>query len=299
MATKDRRTVLIGALLTTLFAGLQPIPAYASFWDDLWKTPHQQNVELEQEGEFEALTENESSPAWSGVGHYRNGDYAQAAEKFASSADSFATYNQATALTQAGQYDEAVKLFDQILTENPADEKAAHNRSIADQLAKLQQQQQQQDGDGQDGENQDGDKQDGDKQDGEQQESGQQNSDQQDSDGDTEQEQEGQSGSDQEQQQQQDQQTANEQQNEQSDSDREEEQQQSESGTSEEPTPTEETANENQQIQPSNEAMTENEQATEQWLRRIPDDPTGLLRRKLQRSHATDFPGVVDGASPW
>lgn len=294
MALKDHRSDLTGVLLATVIAGMQPIPAYASFWDDLWKTPYQQNLELEQQGDFEALTEIEDSPAWSGVGHYRAGDYAEAAEKFASSADSAGTYNRATALTQAGEYDEAIKLFDQILTENPDDEKAAHNRSIAEQLAQLQQQQQEQEGDGQEGDNQDGDKQDG-----QQQESGQQNSDQQDSDGDTEQEQDGQSGSDQQQQQQQEQQAANEEQSEQSESDRQEEQQQAENAGTEEPSPTEETADDTQQMQPLNEAMTENQQATEQWLRRIPDDPTGLLRRKLQRSHATDFPGVVDGASPW
>ena len=29
----------------------------------------------------------------------------------------------------------------------------------------------------------------------------------------------------------------------------------------------------------------EEQQAVEQWLRRIPDDPGGLLRRKLQLEH--------------
>ena len=37
----------------------------------------------------------------------------------------------------------------------------------------------------------------------------------------------------------------------------------------------------------------EEQQATEQWLRRIPDDPSGLLRRKFryqyqQRNYETD-----------
>ena len=42
---------------------------------------------------------------------------------------------------------------------------------------------------------------------------------------------------------------------------------------------------ESEQKQQSQQAMNEldeEQQATEQWLRRIPDDPSGLLRRKFQ-----------------
>jgi len=49
----------------------------------------------------------------------------------------------------------------------------------------------------------------------------------------------------------------------------------------------------------SNKQLTEQEQATEQWLRQIPDDPAGLLQRKLQNRHMTDYPEVRDSAKPW
>jgi len=40
--------------------------------------------------------------------------------------------------------------------------------------------------------------------------------------------------------------------------------------------------------------MTEREQATEQWLRQIPDDPDGLLRRKLLQNHRSEYPNVLE-----
>ena len=39
----------------------------------------------------------------------------------------------------------------------------------------------------------------------------------------------------------------------------------------------------------------EREQAVEQWLRRIPDDPAGLMRGKLLQSHRRDWPDVTEG----
>ena len=47
------------------------------------------------------------------------------------------------------------------------------------------------------------------------------------------------------------------------------------------------------------EPLTESEQATEQWLRRIPDDPAGLLRRKLEQSHRIEYPEVRNAQEPW
>ncbi len=45
--------------------------------------------------------------------------------------------------------------------------------------------------------------------------------------------------------------------------------------------------------------LSESEQATEQLLRRIPDDPAGLLRRRLQQSHRIEYPEARDGREAW
>ncbi len=46
-------------------------------------------------------------------------------------------------------------------------------------------------------------------------------------------------------------------------------------------------------------AETESRQAMEQWLRQIPDDPGGLLRRKLMLDHLTRKDRENDAANPW
>ena len=51
--------------------------------------------------------------------------------------------------------------------------------------------------------------------------------------------------------------------------------------------------------QESNLPLTEQQQATEQWLRQIPDDPAGLLRNKLLQSHQLEYPGVQSSEERW
>jgi len=45
--------------------------------------------------------------------------------------------------------------------------------------------------------------------------------------------------------------------------------------------------------------LTEREQAIEQRLRSIDDDPSGLLRRRLEWNHRNEYPEVRDGVQPW
>lgn len=50
---------------------------------------------------------------------------------------------------------------------------------------------------------------------------------------------------------------------------------------------------------PEGTPLSESEQAIEQWLRRIPDDPAGLLRRKLEQTHRAEYPDVREGPRAW
>ena len=103
---------------------------------------------------FKALTDNEDRD-WQGVGHYQLGDHAAAAERFADGESVGSQYNHATTLTQAGEYDKAIELFDEVLKQQPNHEKAEKNRDIARQLKELQQQQQQGSQDGESEQNND------------------------------------------------------------------------------------------------------------------------------------------------
>ena len=52
------------------------------------------------------------------------------------------------------------------------------------------------------------------------------------------------------------------------------------------------------EVNPMEASITEQEKATEQWLKRIPDDPGGLLRRKFLYQYK-QIPNQNDDNEPW
>jgi Ca-activated chloride channel homolog len=52
------------------------------------------------------------------------------------------------------------------------------------------------------------------------------------------------------------------------------------------------------EVNPTEASITEEEKATEQWLKRIPDDPGGLLRRKFYYQY-NQLPNQTDDKEPW
>ena len=223
----------------------------ADFWTDLWQTPDQQGasaLELDAPASAAALFED---PAWRATAHYRNQDFKAAAEDFAASGGIENHYNRGNALARAGDLNGALAAFDQVLSSDPEHEDAAFNKALIERL--LDQQSQEQDASDQD-------------ENGEQkpQEGGQgeeeQDASEQDPSQDAQNQQEGDTKDDP-----QDSEAAREQ--------PESDQSQEEAAETSE-----------QAVQEADEALDPEEaQALEQWLKRVPDDPGGLLRRKFEQ----------------
>ncbi len=251
----------------------------------LGESERQRQLRQLQNGQYDELTEQTGDSAWSATGLFRRGEFAEAATQFGLQERTPDLYNAATAMAHAGDYDQSLATFDELLATHPQHQDALHNRAIVEQLKKLQEQQQQQQQQG-DGEGQE------------------QNEDQQDptenSDGQQQADQNNQSGEQQSpEQQQQSGQQQNETKNAESQPIDESQLQQTEQEKQALQQAIEQAAEELQREEMMREPMTESEQATEQWLRQIPDDPAGLLRRKLQRSHASDYPSIGDSKEPW
>jgi len=231
-----RRGVFAGLILVVL-----PQPAHAGLWDDLWLRPDQQAHQALQEGEADAAVGLFDNPEWEAIARYRAEDYAGAADGFARQTNVDGYYNLGNALAFNGEYEAALKAYDEALEVQPDHADAIHNRDIVAQLLEQQRSEQQDNQEeGQEGSNSDpsSEPQDG----GEPQNSDQQNQQQGD-------------------QQQQPPQQQDQQQNEQAQSEPNEQQAESQEGDSN---------------------RDEKQDALEQWLRRVPDDPGGLLRRKFQ-----------------
>ncbi|MDR7089070.1 vWA domain-containing protein [Cellvibrio fibrivorans] len=310
-----RRGVLLCLFIVPLTA-LTPNKSYAFGWDDLWKNKNQQAYEKLQQEQAAEAAQQFDHPDWKASAQYRAGDYEEAAKNFAQSDDADAHYNRGNALAKASKLPDAIKAYDQALKLNPELEDAKINRKLVEELLKQQQQNQdQQDKDEQDQKDQDQQKQDqgnSDQQKDEQQQDQQQQdkNDQQKQQDQNNQQDQNQQQNQSDQQSQQDQQSSagqNEQQkqSEQEKSDQEQSQQEktdeekaaeAAQREQEEQQAAEEKMQQMQAGEPKDDGLTDEErQAMEQWLRRIPDDPGGLLRNKFNYEHYKRNQEILNG----
>ncbi|MDX1811900.1 MAG: tetratricopeptide repeat protein, partial [Gammaproteobacteria bacterium] len=283
----------LGVVLLSL--NFMPVnDAMAFEWADLWQRKDQQAQEALQQGDNKQAAELFENQDWKGTAYYRDGHYDKAAEYFSKSKSPEAKYNQANALAKQGELQQALDLYNEIISKQPDNQDAIFNRELikkAMQQQKQQDQNQQQNSDqnkdSQNQQQQQSDEQSGKNQQDQQQkqDSNQQNSEQQSQDGqqsDSEQKQAQQAG---QQQDDQDEQQKNAQQAEQDKKDNNDQQQKEEALQRQQESEKGDDAEKQAQQQESelNSEQRETQQATQQWLRRIPDDPGGLMREKFYR----------------
>ncbi|MCR9191403.1 MAG: tetratricopeptide repeat protein [Gammaproteobacteria bacterium] len=229
--------------------------AQAFTWRDLWVHRDHQAKAMLDAGQNDEAAKTFQRLDWRGTAAYRAKNYRQAAQDFARVSSVDGDYNAGNALANLSQYQQAIAAYDRALAQNPKHEDALFNRKVVQNLLKQQKQQQQQQG-----------KQ---KQDASQ--SKQSSKQQQPSSSDSEKE--------------------TNQKSEQTKSDS--------TPPSSKPTSPDTKPEQTKQDQedaksdPDDKGKTatppgkdgEQQQAKEQWLRLIPDDPGGLLREKFRRDH--------------
>lgn len=296
-------------------------PVQAVEWSNLWSSPEQRAAKQFEEQQFDTLIENAPDASWRGLGEFRKGEFEAAAKSFGEQREQAqnaglateaerAMYNQANSHVLQENYQEALSVFDELLESNPLHADAKHNRDIAQQLLEQQQQEQQQQESGEQGEQgEQGDEnqsESGDNQD--QQSEGEQQSENQNSEQDESQQQNQQSGEQQSDGNSQSKDGGDEESSEQASASEQEQAEQDAAAeaameaerqrAAQADAQPAENAEQSESPQPAT-PLTEREQANEQWLRQIPDDPAGLLQRKIQNRHMTDFPEVNNSDQPW
>lgn len=296
-----RRGWIVGIfLLVSVPLSLTPQQAQAFEWRDLWLRQDQKAQKDLEAGDKEAA-KRFSTPERRGAALYQQGEFAEAAEEFAQGKDAIAAYNRGNALTRNGEFDKAIAAYDEALRQRPDFAEAKDNREIARQLAELMKQQQDQQG-GDDNDS-DGDKdqqqgdQDGSQQNGERQKGDSSESAQNGSQGQEEEMSEEQARERAEQQQ------ANQQEGEEenpySQAAREQEEREQRTGELQAQDKEEGKPSDQQQavVEAQAEPMTEEQQMLEQWLRKVPDDPGGLMRNKFKYQYMQRRQSLRDGYS--
>lgn len=269
-------------IITVLFIGLI-LPGYApqaqaDWWDDAWQTADQQGKKAIEESDYAGAASKFDDPLWQGTALYKNQDYEGALEAFRQNNSPLALYNQGNTLAQLGKFEEAITAYEKVLAQQPEHEDAMANKAVLEQVKEQQEQEQKQQGEGQDDSQ---NPEEGEQQQSEDPSEGSQSEEQQPSEqadsesGESEQEQEPEQNKSEQQKQQ--------------DAEKEQEEQ-GQQQTSEDENAQEQEQQEAQQAQMGEpEELTDEEkeqmQRMQALLNRIPDDPSFLLKRKMQIEH--------------
>jgi Ca-activated chloride channel homolog len=265
-------------LAVLVFAMPWPVPAQALEWRDLWQTRDQQGRRALEQGNAGDAAAAFRDPEWRAVAQYRAGQYRQSAAAFSEGDSADSLYNLGNALAREGELEAAIDAYDRALALDADSADAQYNRGLVQKMLEQQQAQSGERGDEQspEGQNQEASGKSGNP-------SGEAGQEQPGGQAGNTAEQGGAPLSDEEM----------------SEADLEAMQEELTRAAQEaaKQDGTEEAAQDPAALAAARRAQ-EREQAMEQWLRRIPDDPGGLLRRKFRYQYQRQ--GVdQDGNSLW
>ncbi len=290
-----------GLLLVVLVILLPlPRPAQAFDWQGLWQTPDQQAQQALQAGNASQAAQLFKDREWKAAAEYRAGNYETAAKLLEDAPTTGSLYNRGNALARSGDYQAALDSYKQLLEIEPDNEDALHNKQIVEeQLKQQQKQEQQQEKEKEKEQKQDQQQQEQDqKQEEQQQGKGEQydqasQGSQQSADQDGEKQQGKPDGEDLKQTEHQQQENAAQSDDKAQQTDTEEQQEaQQQAEQDEEPQDARQLSDEEVDAE-------QKQQMTEQWLRKIPDDPGALLRRKFKYQYGQRERAQAKPDQPW
>ena len=269
-ALQFRKGLLSITLLLTL-----PFPntSQAFEWNDLWQNQNQQAQKDFSQENYQQAAEQFDNSQWKAAAQYKAGEYQQATETLQNEQSADGLYNMGNALAKAGNLPEALKAYEQSLQKEPNNEDAKYNKEQVEKALE-QQKKDQQNKDQQNKDNKDSEKEDS--------KENSENKDQQDSDQQSENSE--QSGEkDEAEQKESDSESAEQKKSEENTEPKESEKQEEGQQAKQEKEQEEKDAEQAEsQTVPKPSEYNESKQASEQWLKRIPDDPSGLLKRKFK-----------------
>lgn len=131
-----------GTLLWGLFTWAVVVtPGHAITWQDLWATRDQQAQKFWHAGDYSQAEHVFQRPDWRATAAYRAGHYQQAAQGYQSLQTADGYYNAGNAWAKMGQYQAAINAYDHALQIEPHHQDALFNRDIVKKLLEKQSQQ--------------------------------------------------------------------------------------------------------------------------------------------------------------
>lgn len=311
-------TIFITASLVGLVSLPQPVmalsmsEALSNTWVNLWKTKEQQASNALQNKQYDKASELAEDPFRRGSAHYKKGDYKKALEDFKKAEGAKARYNEGNTLARLEKFQEAIDAYDKALKLQPKMEDAEKNKALIQDLLKKKQKKESEKGENKE-----------DKKEGEPREEG---SGGEEGDGEKGEEGQGENGEGKEENnkgagkenaknknpknqfsdanKQLDKKPENSEDAKPKDGEDKSKQAAHKDNTpkgkaKQEKSSTQKKTKEKGTKAEAEELNDEEKMAAEQWLRRIPDDPGGLLRRKFERQYQQRRGQADNTENPW
>ncbi|MCY3769628.1 MAG: VWA domain-containing protein [Gammaproteobacteria bacterium] len=139
-AMSFRRGWVLAVLLVVL--PLSPPPAVAMDWDDLWLRADQQYARNLKNGDYDKIP-GHAPAGWLGAARYRRGDYPGALEAYSSieDKDALTYYNHGNALAKNHSLEESLEAYNAALDLDPDFEDARFNKALIETLLSNQEKQ--------------------------------------------------------------------------------------------------------------------------------------------------------------
>jgi len=134
------RRGLLSLLLAALLLPAAP-RAQAGWWQDLWQRPDQQGRALLEQHQPEQAAARFRDFRWRAAALYRAGKYREAAELWRRGGSAEDRYNLGNALARQGRLHEAVAAYDQALALDPGHRDARANKALLEKLLRHQRKQ--------------------------------------------------------------------------------------------------------------------------------------------------------------
>lgn len=126
-------------ILVLFFCFILPVNAFAGFF-----TNNNQDAEKAfNSGNYAVAAEKFNQPDWKASALYRQGKYAEAAKYYQTGKDVDALYNRGNALAKSGKIEDAIKIYEEVIKQNPEHKDAKFNLDYLKNQQNKQQSQQQ------------------------------------------------------------------------------------------------------------------------------------------------------------
>ncbi|MBT4836294.1 MAG: VWA domain-containing protein [Methylococcales bacterium] len=288
-----RKGVLFSLFIVSI--GFKPMPVYAINWDDLWLNKDQQGLQAFKSKEMEKATDLFNDPEWKAAAQYKNKQYEQSLKSLENINSAESNYNKANALVKLNRLQEAMASYQKSLKLDPDHEDAKHNLNEVKKFLEKQAKQKQKSQSEKNGKN----KKKGNKKKDPTSKNESKKSSSKDKNKSSKQQEQSKK------QQQKKQQAQNNKQQQKSEKNEDKKRQQASSQKKQSDQEKQQAQkNKTQKKKPMpqgelSEKQKEQKMAHEQWLRKIPEDPGALLRRKFLYQYQQQAEQQDDNENPW